>query len=91
MPATYMTKRSPLPEGDDGKTIVNMNVEGMPWYHKTSPETQEGGKRDQGYQMTKEESRAYLWGALKATLAVAAIFAVVFFLFILFCDLVWFK
>ena len=21
-----------LPEGDDGRTIVNMNVDGMPWY-----------------------------------------------------------
>ena len=21
-----------LPEGDDGRTIANMNIEGMPWY-----------------------------------------------------------
>ena len=25
-------KQNNLPEGDDGRTIVNMNVEGMPWY-----------------------------------------------------------
>ncbi len=29
-----MGKRTNLPEGDDGKTIANMNVEGMPWYLK---------------------------------------------------------
>ena len=28
-----MTRKKPeLPEGDDGRTIVDMNVEGMPWY-----------------------------------------------------------
>lgn len=87
-------KRDPrLPEGDDGRTIVNMNVEGMPWYQKPSPDAQTGEEDASGtrsehpYQMTKEESRMYMWGALKAALLVAAIFAVVFFLFILFLDL----
>ena len=32
-----------------------------------------------------------MWGALKAALLVAGIFALGFFLFILFCDKVWFK
>ena len=28
-----MTKKKPeQPEWDDGRTIANMNVEGMPWY-----------------------------------------------------------
>ena len=30
-------RRGPnLPEGDDGKTIVDMNVDGMPWYLRRS-------------------------------------------------------
>ena len=27
-----------LPEGDDGRTIADMNVEGMPWYRPPGPE-----------------------------------------------------
>ena len=27
-----------LPEGDDGRTIANMNVEGMPWYRPERPD-----------------------------------------------------
>ena len=88
-----MKKDPRLPEGDDGRTIVNMNVEGMPWYQKPSPDAQpgddgvSGSRGDAPYQMTKEESRMYMWGALKAALLVAAIFAVVFFLFILLLDM----
>lgn len=90
-----MSKNPRLPEGDDGRTIVNMNVEGMPWYQKPSPdapvEDGDAGKGGRGggqpYQMTKEESRMYMWGALKAALLVALIFAVVFFVFILLLDL----
>lgn len=90
MPAIFMRKCPNLPEGDDGRTIVDMNVEGMPWYHKPSPDAEEGSGGTK-YEMSKEESRMFMWGALKAALLVAAIFAVVFFLFILLCDKVWFK
>ena len=34
--------RKGLPEGDDGRTIVSMNVEGMPWY---APESAEASLR----------------------------------------------
>lgn len=29
-------KKKQLPEWDDGRTVANMNVEGMPWYHPDS-------------------------------------------------------
>ena len=74
-------------DDDDGRTIVNMNVEGMPWYRPENPD----GPANPPEQLTKEESRAAMWGALKAALLVAGIFALGFFLFILFCDKVWFK
>lgn len=41
--------------------------------------------------LTRRQERWALWGALKAALAVAAIFGGVYFLFILFCDNIWFK
>lgn len=77
-----------LPEGDDGRTIVNMNVEGMPWYDS---------RRDRpvpdmsGDPLTPQQRRAYRWAAVKAGLAVALIFGAVFGLFIAFCDFVWFR
>lgn len=77
-----------LPEGDDGKTIVNMDVEGMPWYLQKKNRS-EGGPSSTP--MSPEELRAYKWAAVKAGLAVALVFAVVFGLFIAFCDFVWFK
>ncbi|MBQ6550652.1 MAG: hypothetical protein IJL78_04515 [Lachnospiraceae bacterium] len=87
-------KRDPrLPEGDDGRTIVNMNVEGMPWYQKPSPDAPEASGEGNGaggseapYQMTRQESRMYMWGALKAALLVGFIFAAVFFIFIFLLD-----
>ena len=74
-------------DDDDGRTIVNMNVEGMPWYRPENPD----GPTNPPEHLTKEETRAAMWGALKAALLVAGIFALGFFLFILFCDKVWFK
>ena len=73
-------------EEDDGRTIADMNVEGMPWYMDPAQKTQ--GEK---VRLSKSEARSAMWGALKATLLVTGIFAVVFALFILFCDQVWFK
>lgn len=73
---------------DDGRTYVNMNVEGMPWYRPESPQQP---RNEEKVQLSPSEARAAIWGALKAALLVAAVFGVGFFLFILFCDKVWFK
>ena len=82
-------RRGPrLPEGDDGKTIVNMNVEGMPWYLERRNEPAGGDAREP---LSPQELRAWRWAAVKAGLVVALIFGAVFGLFIAFCDFVWFK
>ena len=82
--------RPPDPE-DDGRTIVNMNVEGMPWYVKGRDQTEaEAGTTGEHEQLTREELRRYTWAAVKSGLLVAAIFGAVFFLFLAFCDFVWF-
>ena len=80
--------RSKLPEGDDGRTIVDMNVEGMPWYHRRQ-DRPASGAADDG--LTPAQRRAYRWAAVKAALAVALIFGAVFALFIAFCDFIWFR
>ena len=81
-------RRPVLPEDDDGRTIANMNVEGMPWYTGDSENRPESSS---GEPMTKEQSRAYTWAAVKAGIIVVLIFAAVFAAFIAFCDFIWFK
>ena len=86
-----MKRRNPqLPEGDDGRTIAPMNVEGMPWY---TPE-REGAPEGEGRRpipLTREESRVFTWGALKAALLVAGVMCLGLVLFVLFCLHVWFR
>ena len=82
-------KRSPLPEGDDGKTIANMNVDGMPWYIRDKREETEPVKDP--YPLSPAEMRTYRWAAVKAGLLVVLIFGAVFAAFIAICDFVWFK
>ena len=71
-------------DDDDGRTIVNMNVDGMPWY-RPSDEKSDRPK------LTKRETRSVIAGVLAAALLVCAVFAVGYFLFILFCDKIWFQ
>ena len=74
---------------DDGRTIADMNIDGMPWTMRRSFARSEepSGQRTP---MTKEELRAYTWAAVKAGLLIVLIFGVCFGLFIAFCDFVWF-
>ena len=69
---------------DDGRTIADMNVDGMPWYE---PKRQDNAEK---IELTSSEQRALIGSTLKAALLVAAIFGLVYFLFILFCTNVWF-
>ena len=85
-------KNPRLPEGDDGETIVKMDVPGMPWYARKPEKPEENaGSASPAYEMTKEEERMYRHAAVKAGLVIVLIFGVVFGLFIAFCDFVWFK
>ena len=43
------------------------------------------------HSMTDEEARAYKWAAVRAGLLIIAVFGLAFFLFIAFCDFIWFK
>ena len=77
---------------DDGRTIVPMNVEGMPWYTKGVRDPYGSSQPDREKPpMSREERRGYIWAALKASLLIGAAFAAGYGLFLLFCTLVWFK
>lgn len=85
-------KKRELPDWDDGRTVANMNVDGMPWYideAKRHREQEAGAEESEP--PTGAEKRAMLRGVLGATLLVGSVFALAFLAFILFCVFVWFK
>ena len=89
-------KRDPLdrlPEGDDGRTIANMNVEGMPWYQPERPDApppsvSRFAPKDG---LTRRQMRMYTASALKAGLLVALVMCAGIVLFVAFCVFVWFR
>ena len=76
---------------DDGRTIADMNVDGMPWYVRGDEKRLRNIDSSGQSKMTDEELRLYKLAALKSALLVALVFGVVFFIFIAFCDFVWFR
>ena len=86
-----MAEKRRLHEDDDGRVIASMNVDGMPWYQRS--ERFDKHRREQASDfsdLTKEETREIVKGALKASLMIAGVFILAMFLFILFCLYVWF-
>ena len=93
-------RRSELPEWDDGRTIANMNAEGMPWYRpeKTDAPPAEQPAEPAGKtaavpenRLSGRDARYFTWGALKATLLVTGVLSAGIVLFVLFCQFVWFR
>ena len=76
---------------DDGRTIADMNVDGMPWYVRGDEARGKGSDASEHDQMTDEEARMYRWAAIRAALLVVLVFGLAFFLFIAFCDFIWFR
>lgn len=79
---------------DDGRVIAPMNVEGMPWYdsHRTKNKDADAEKNAQELKkIGKKETFHLILGVLGAALAVTAVFALGYLLFILFCQYVWFR
>ncbi len=83
-----MSKRAKKYDDDDGRSYADMNVDGMPWYR---PKQQSAPEKQEKIELSSEQGRSAMRGALLAALLVAGIFALVFFLFLLFCDVIWFK
>jgi hypothetical protein len=87
-----MSKHKKQYDDDDGRTIAHMNVDGMPWYAHGSVKSDRAGQDGCAgrEQLDARQSRAFVWGVLKATLLVTLVFVVGYFLFILFCTNIWF-
>lgn len=68
-----------------------MNVEGMPWYTPSPNGDIPPEDSPAPEPMAGEDRRRYILGAVLAALAVAAVFGLAVFLFITFCDFIWFK
>lgn len=85
-------KKEKQPFVDDGRVIAKMNVDGMPWYSKSSipSEASMTQKGEVPLKMNTKEKMAFLKGVLGAAFLVAFLFIAVFGLFILFCCYVWF-
>lgn len=83
---------------DDGRSIANMNVEGMPWYARRPKEKKndrETSKRDEPVAidppLTKKETRNLMVSSVIAALVIGLIFLTAIFLFILFSLHVWLR
>lgn len=79
-----------LPEGDDGHTVVNMNVEGMPGYKPSRPDAVLGPEQPADVagpppdRLTRQETRWMIGGSLRAALLVFGVMAAGIVLFVLF-------
>jgi len=88
-----MATQRKLHDDDDGRVIANMNVDGMPWYQRSERQLSGFNKSKSGSDfsdLTKDETREIIKGALKASLLIAGIFILAMLLFILFCLYIWF-
>ena len=72
-------------EEDDGHTIVNMNVDGMPWFQEKKEHENPAPELLQGKNMWKA-----IFSALGTSLLILFIFMAAIALFILFCTEIWF-
>lgn len=57
-------------DDDDGRTIANMNVEGMPWYEPEKDKKAERKKKMDELKVSRKEKRAMIRGAYLAYLPI---------------------
>jgi hypothetical protein len=79
---------------DDGRVIVDMDVEGMRWYDRRIRKEKRAERRSNlpaGDQLTKSQARRFTFYALLAGLTIFAVYAVVWALVLLFMTQVWFR
>ena len=75
---------------DDGRTIVNMNVEGMPGFRRTFGEQPGAADSARKREMVSpRETRMILLASMKWAFLYSMGFALIIVLFILFCVKVW--
>ena len=83
------------PYEDDGRVIINMDVEGMRgpggvfgWPNTTKRTPR---KSVNAPQMTPSEARKYTWYSLLTGLLIGGVFSATWILFVLFCLFIWLR
>lgn len=81
---------------DDGRTIADMNLEGMPWYReKNKKSALETGRNTGGQNARQPASLQQIFSAMKGALAAGLLIGTIFvgaaFVFILFCVFIWLR
>lgn len=84
---------------DDGRTISDMTfTEKTSWYENFAELTNRKDKtpksknvREAKIELTKAETRSFIYSTVISALLIAGLFIGVFYLFILFCIHVWFQ
>ena len=69
---------------DDGRTIANMNIDGMPWYNPSKPDKKNALDNKQEDVLGAKDTLYIIKGVVGAALLVALVFALVFFTIIFF-------
>ena len=83
-------------EDDDGRTVAEMNVEGMPWYQANRKKTSRAQARaelqekiDRGEALTRRETLRYTFYAVLAGLTVVGVVGGGTVLFVFILWLLW--
>lgn len=81
-------------DDDDGRVIVNMDVEGMQHHDRRvrrEKRAERAEKSGHETKMTKSEARRFTFYAVLAGLTIVLVFAIVWILMTLFATQVWFR
>ena len=78
---------------DDGRTIANMDIDGMPGHIPQRVRKKVGKKQSEWakLQLTRKERRAMFWGAVMAVLPWVLIYGAAFFTLLLLLDYFWLR
>ena len=79
-----MARNPKVYDDDDGRTIADMNVEGMPWYDRSRRERPESGEPKTT--MDRSQRQSTIFAVVMAALLIALVFGVGYFLVILLMD-----
>lgn len=82
-------KREPFV--DDGRTIANMNVPGMPWHldGPKVPSVKSDSDALETIEVTKEERRAIIKAVMMTVIPIGCIFGIAYFVIFLLMHYVW--
>ncbi len=82
------TKPNFIP-GDDGHTVSNMNVEGMPWYREDKPGCSGTAQNPDNNPPSWKESFQAMGAVWKASFLITAVYSLIIILVILFLIQLW--